>query len=46
VFPFVYTIKGDALIDLSTELAQLGFIHDNIVYHHGVNDLLCTWQPV
>jgi len=43
-FPFVYRMCDDAsLARIETQADQINFIHDNLVKHGCVSDLLCCW---
>jgi FkbM family methyltransferase len=47
-FPYVYRYPKAAgrFERVNTKAEQVGFIHDNLIYHGCVDDLLCTWRPI
>jgi FkbM family methyltransferase len=44
-FPYVYRFEAGALSEIADQSSMLGFIHDNLTKHAGVDDLLCSFQP-
>jgi hypothetical protein len=42
-FPHVYMMREGERVEIRSEDAQLAFIHDNLVKHGSVDDLLCSF---
>ncbi|MGV1955611.1 FkbM family methyltransferase [Agrobacterium sp. 22-214-1] len=46
LFPHLYKWEGGQPVELKTDGDALGFIHNNLVHHGCVDDLLGTYSPV